>query len=217
MNLSKFKNGICEVKSMENDILIVGKVKAIHDGVLPSVDIKVNAKESLINQPIGIPVKLSIKSGKNSTIVGGFLALISEEMCKINKIGDTVSVERREFFRIRSHATGSITRFDKEANDDKSFQAKLVDISLSGIRFATDAFFAIDDTIEITGLSLVRSEVPFNFSCKVKYRDDIMRREVLEGYSYRCTLEGVSTITSDRLAKAIFEMQRDQIKRQKAR
>ncbi len=210
MLLKKFRKPTCEIKSMENELLIVGKVKNIFQAPSLTIDVDVNAAKSLYYQPVGLPVKVLLKEGKNVQSLGGLIASADAKICRVHKLTYTSNMERRQFFRVRVRATGDVTVHTDQ--DDKSIVAKLIDVSLSGIRFASTDFIPLEEIVELTNLTLVKDDIPFEIKCKVLYKDEIKKEEHVEGYIYRCSIEDMSEAEQDRLAKAIFELQRDHIK-----
>ena len=207
---NEYDNAFCEVKTIDNELLLLGRVFNIVYEPTLTFDIRSSDGEKLLNMPFGSPVKLALRKNSDFSVMGGLIYATNEKFWRISDITTYQNVERRQFFRVKSHAKSQIT---KVGNDDGSRSASLVDISLSGVKFTSDAVFSIDDKIGIFELSLTQNCPALSFTCSIV--EQILVSPAL--YSYRCKIEDISNSSSDLLCKAIFELQRDDIKKRRRR
>ena len=87
----------------------------------------------------------------------------------------------------------------------------VLDVSAGGILIASQEEYQQGDRLSILGVRLTRTEDAFNFNCYVRR---VGGREM--GFiRYGCQFETLSSREQDRLLRAIFTVQREEIRRQR--
>lgn len=210
--ISTFKDAFCEVKTLNNQLLLLGRLYNIimdENGV--SLDVAANNGEKLLRMEFGARVKISLRQDNRFLVLAGTIYAANEKFWRINHIEMVQETERRRFFRVCTAAGAQVEIINQPETELSCFDAQLVDISLSGLKFKSNGLFSDGDKIKIHHLTLAAEFPPFTFNC------DILDHytTIENGIVYRCTLSDLSMRSSDLLCKAIFAMERQQIKHKK--
>ena len=86
----------------------------------------------------------------------------------------------------------------------------MIDVSSGGLKFSSGEDYETGDRLTLKGVWLVESMDPFSFNCRIRRvgkpeEDGVTRR-------YGCQFEPMSDREQDRLLRAIFTLQREQIR-----
>ncbi len=218
----KYLHSVCEVKTLENELLCIGKVHGIGDSTLEIVS---SNGESLPLIAYHTPVKISIYGGDSDMlVVGGSVYIAHEKLWRISEVNQYQNFERRDFFRVKVTCKGEgIRHVEPELNqeiikenmteneEERPFEVSVVNISLCGILFACEERFRIHDEVDLSGLRLIRQAPEFSFHCKIRR----LAGENRYGTLYGCTFENMTQRATDDLCKAIFELQREELKKRR--
>lgn len=220
--LGNYINSVCEVRDMENEMLVAGRIRKIlkvddksEDGGLAIEIVGLNW-DSLPSAPYDLPVKINLFG--NSTgyhTIGGHVYIANKVFWRINKVSKLSDVEKRDFFRVRACATGKVYSPQKANSEEEptSFPIKILDISLSGILFKTEESFQINDLLYIYDIQLCDEAPQFASLCTVRRissgRDS--------GILYGCSFDSLSEKEEDSLFSTIFNLQRLEIQKRRKR
>lgn len=215
-----YKDAICEVNTMENEFLFVGNITGVSEEKSLTFDIASKKNEPLMILAYGAPVKLKVRADGESSFMGGYVYWSNEDLCRITNITTHQDFERRSFFRVKTDATCNVKKLDMEEDDEQEiFTANLIDISLSGVKFRSNAYFRSNaffqkyEDIELFDLSIIESSPALSFMCKIVDMQSLGDNEFI----YRCELADVDTKTSNQLNKCIFALEREAIRKRKNR
>ena len=212
--LEQYVGSSCEVRSVTNEKLLLGRVHKIQFEDTISIELRSRNKQNLFTLPYGIAVKLILKQDSSFFLLTGSVYISNDKFCVINNIDLQQNKEQRGFFRVRTRASGQLAPVtsakEETAEEAPAAIANLLDISLSGLKFNSSIFLEENGNIEISELSLVSREPPFSFLCTIVARHDT---EDGNNYIYRCTIDNLDSTSADRLCKAIFDLQREDLKK----
>lgn len=165
----------------------------------------------------GFSVKVCLHSGDSLLILGGRVYLSNPTFWRISNLSNLQDFERRGLFRVPARIPAKVRLFNMLTlpgePEDEGADCKLVDISLSGVKFATERFFDDSSRLELVSLMLPEDPEPYTLACEIVRREE----NNATGYVYRCKFIELTPKLSDRLCKAIFVLQRNSIRRQRAR
>lgn len=151
----EYAGSTCEVKSMTNDFLSVGRIiKIDHD----ALELAAAPNEFMQLLKYKLPVKLFVRSSKYSDrILVGNVYLSTDNFLRVEDVRKLQDFERRGAFRVNSSTRGQMFRLmnatEQQAYDTKMAQAtpeeadkileatffdvRIVDISLTGLRIVS--------------------------------------------------------------------------------
>lgn len=213
--IEKYVGAACEVKTLENDLLFLGKIRNVVDGLTLSLDVVSSDKSPLLSSRYGVPVKLSLyKNASNMLIVGGKVYMANPDFWRISNISQYQNYERRDFFRVQANTDTEVFRESEEGEEPtEKFSAHIINISLSGILFSAERKFVEGQVLLLSPVKLAEGLLPFELRCQVRNSDE----ESPAGFLHRCKFLDMGQRESDRLCRAIFAMQREAIRKRKSR
>lgn len=205
----------CEVKTMENDLLLSGKVKSIlEDDKGQAIEIISPDGEEMLTAAYGLPVKMNMYSNKCGFIgLGGKVYISNGVFWRINEISTLGENERRDYFRIKTHTYAEVIGPDTE-NKIRTFKCTVISVSLSGTLFAVDddsCYFPIGTELEVRGLRVLPDGSLFDVNCEVCRVDDSHAL----GKLYGCKFLELNPNETDRLCQNIFAKQRCDIQKKR--
>lgn len=228
--LYQYIDTTCEIKSMNNDLLVLGKVFQTNDNLSLSLDIISKEGEPLPTLHFGFPVKVCLHNRENLLVLGGRVYLSNEKFWRISNLAELQDFERRGMFRVPALLPAKVRRYTAPESLPKAVpgaageapapvveeeirDAKMVDVSLSGVKFACEHFFDSVGRLELFEVYMPEDPQPFSLVCHVVHREE----SETAGYIYRCKFVELPQKESDRLCKAIFALQRSSIRKQMGR
>ena len=162
----------------------------------------------------GTEVRLRITEGSETVAYHGTVQTCTSRECKIGNLGQWDSWERREFYRQKITAEGTIqllqhATLSDPVENEEILPCSLLDISASGIQIACPrSSYVKGDQILVSWIKDVPTGNPFHFRC------EIMRVEENSiGRFYGCKFLGLSEREQDKLVHAIFYFQQVERKR----
>ncbi len=197
---------ICEVLTMNGDIIATGRISEITDkGVKITNSVGVMA---LLDG--NMMVKLLVHNNESDDEV--FVALVyssSPTELHLSNIELLANLEKREYFRVsvKINTKCYIDDGSGELDEIKSFKVKVRDLSLRGSLIVTNASLEENQSLYIV-LPLSRPEI---FKCTVKRRIKYLRSE-----GYGCEFGEYTSMQEDLLCQYIFEEQRKMILKAKS-
>lgn len=216
-HLADYVGCSCEVKTMENDLLVVGKVRnIIYDDDGTALEIVSPDGDEMPTAAFGIPVKVNVFNNKLGYLgLGGKIYITHSSFWRINEISTLGENERRGYFRIKIHSPAEVIGPDIK-NIVRSFKCFVTSISLSGLLIAVEdeeSYFREGTELVVKGLRIGESVEIFDVTCMVK--------RVAEHHSlgklYGCQFVGIKSKEVDRLCQEIFKKQRQDIQKRRGR
>ena len=199
-----------EVLTMENRLVFVGKVERYQDGAVILRDAKGNDLPQVVYNR---ELKLRYSRGGDSALVQGKICGSTDQIWKLDRLESKFTKEQRAFFRqsISTRVQGKcFRRSSRNIVAKEGFPCQVLDVSAGGLLIKSEEAYEAGDRLTIMGVCLSQSVAPFNFECRVRR---VGRTE--QGLtSYGCQLEALPAKEQDRLLRAIFTVQREEIREQ---
>lgn len=207
----------CEIKTMENDLLMVGKIRnVIYDDNGQALEIASSDGEELPTAAYGIPVKINIFNSKLGYLgLGAKIYISHSSFWRVNEISPLGENERRGYFRIKIHSHAEVIGPDI-TNTIRKFKCMITSVSLSGLLLAVDdenCYFREGTELEVLSFRIGDGREIFDFTCAVKRVDD---HHTL-GKLYGCQYLNMNNKSTDRLCQEIFAKQRQDIQKRRGR
>lgn len=202
-----------EVMTPENHLLFVGRVNTVYDG---AVSIRDADDEPLAMVLVNKPLKLRFFREQDHLVLQGKVCGSTLKMWKIDRLESTFTQEQRAFFRqnISVELEAQCGRRPSAGGPAKlTFPCQVLDVSAGGMLISSKEEFRVGDRLYITGVPLVAGEPAFTFNCRVR-RASVWKKGVIR---YGCQFEALSSKEQDRLLRAIFTIQREEIRKRKGR
>ncbi len=197
-------SSLCEIKTMENQLISRGKIKEIEADSIKVADRDGNME--LIS--FGTRVKINIFNNKSGfrVLVGKVLTSNEEEM-KIVDIMSLVDHERREFFRVslKNHTNMYIANTLVEAQLSEPIKIVVNDLSLSGLQIETKKELQTNQDIWVE--FDIKGKL-YLWQCKVIR---MVEYDELGVYYYGCQFSFDDSSENDILCAYLFQKQREQI------
>ena len=148
----EYSGSLCEVKSLSNDLLAVGRIIKIDQGAL---ELASNDNERMPLLQYRMPVKMFVYNSQEGTrILVGIIYLSTDNFVRVDEVKPLQDFERRGAFRVNTNVSGRLSvllsdeeqaRFDaalaaatpEDAEKmllDSSVEVRVMDISLTGVR-----------------------------------------------------------------------------------
>ncbi len=204
-NLGKYVGASCEIRTMANDLLQRCKIKQVRwEKDTPTLVLVHATGGDLSVLRLGTPIKLSLRAPSlPAAVIGGQVFIANRDFWHVMHLEEFASFERRRFFRINCSGEGTAVKLS-DGVDAKPMSVSLVDISLSGIRFATEEVFEMEERLF---LAFQLGNDPF------PYELDVIVKKIIEGTNrgnhYGCDYLEMKESDSDRLCKVIFDLERE--------
>lgn len=211
-----YELSVCEVKSLDNELLIAGYISEITDDYLQIGSVK-GERLPLIH--FDKPLKISIHNAKKGfRVLGGVCYLSTDDMLRVVNVDNLQDFERRSFFRVPIAISARMMRvpdeYDKanpEQEAPEEIPVKVNNVSLSGLLFTpvdTHRSFFMGDRF-IIELPIGKSKLTLNIKvCRFEQYERKPKR-------YGCEFYGYTQKQSDKLCSYIFEIERDMIRKKK--
>lgn len=210
----EYEMSVCEVKTMDNDLLVAGFISKINDDYIQISSYK---DERLPILKFDLPVKISIHNArKGFRIVAGQVYVSADQVLRIVNVNNLQDFERRAFFRVQVKMPSKITPLPDEfegGTDHASADIPVVveNLSLSGL-----LFYPEDPKVEFFMGDRYAAELALpggtlNFNVKICRFEKIGNKPT----KYGCEFFGYTQKQSDRLCSYIFEIERDILKSRK--
>ncbi len=215
----EYVGSMCEIKSMSNDHLSVGRViKIDHD----ALEISAGADGFMQLLQYRYPVKLFVhNSTYEDRILVGLTYLSTDNFLRVEEVQNLVDFERRGAFRVNARVVGKLfalmTEEEGAAFDKKlaslppleadlllaktKFEAMVVDVSLTGVQLRSPHRLRVDEKYGIE-FTLVKEALTFF----IRVERLIQTPDGQEHYG--CSFFDVSERQMDSLCRDLFQMQR---------
>lgn len=200
-----------DVLTLQNRLTFIGKVDSYRGGALVIRDARdYELPPVLYNKEI----RLRFAQGKNSLVLQGRICGSSSQIWKIDRLESKFTKEQRVYFRQRLSTNPPATCYRRSTSGTpgtKPARCEILDISAGGVLIKCREKYEAGDYLMVNGISITDKEGDFNFVCQVRRVG-----EMVESYiDYGCQFETLSSKEQDRLLRAIFTVQREEIRRQR--
>ncbi|MBQ8435415.1 MAG: PilZ domain-containing protein [Oscillospiraceae bacterium] len=205
-----YAESVCEIKTMDNLLMAIGKVKEVTDKYVKLY----SKKKELRIMNFGEALKVNIFNTKLGfkVIVGNVYTSTRGELSMIN-ISVLTDRERRNFFRVDMELYAKVIY--RKRGPSKEADVKVLDMSLSGLRFKSELEFSQGSIV-----SLVLKLTPngrgmgkeFTFPCEIVR---IIPNEDENMFQYGCRYTGDNADSSDALCSFLFKKQRESLNNQR--
>ncbi|MDE6589837.1 MAG: PilZ domain-containing protein [Oscillospiraceae bacterium] len=200
-----------EVLTPTNQSVFLGRVEGFQDGAVTLRDSKGNELPRVVyNQDM----KLRYAKGDDTAIIQGKICGSTGQIWKLDRLTSKVFKEQRAFFRqgISTNIQAECFRCSlKGEPEEKGSPCKILDVSAGGLMFASGEEYKQGERLLLSGIRLAESMPPFNFRCQVRRvgpeEEGIIR--------YGCQFEAMPPKEDDRLLRAIFIVQREEMRSRK--
>ena len=202
-----------EVLTMENRLTFVGKVESFRGGAVVIREAKGDELPPVLYNK---EIKLRFFRERSNLVLQGKICGSSRSIWKVDRLESQFSKEQRAFFRqrISPNTPAVCTRRTSLGSPTKqSDPCNVIDISAGGVLISSREEYQVDDRLSIDRVCLEGTPEPFDFRCKVRR---VGERE-MGSVRYGCQFETLSAKEQDRLLRAIFIVQRAEIRNQKER
>lgn len=222
----EYIGSLCEIKSLSNDLLAVGRIIKIDQSAL---ELAANENERMPLLQYRMPVKLFVYNSKEGTrILVGIIYLSTENFVRAEEVKPLQDFERRGAFRVNTNVGGRLSvllsdeeqaRFDaalaaaspEEAErmlDESAVEVKVLDISLTGVRLQSAVALnpGARYYIEFTLL-----DSPMSLCLRVQRLIKMPNGDT----QYGCTFFDFSERQMDSLCKELFQLQRHEKNRRR--
>ncbi len=203
-----------EVLTMENRLTFVGKVENFRNGAVMLREAK---GDELPPVMYNREVKLRFFGGKGNVVLCGKVCGSTNLIWKVDSLESKFTKEQRAFFRqrISPHTEGRCSRRAfSGVKATKPVVCQVLDISAGGMLIACEDVYEEGNRLAVTGVCLVKSEDPFSFTCRVRRAGGRLDTGLIR---YGCQFETLTPREQDRLLRAIFAVQREELHNQKER
>lgn len=213
----EYELSVCEIKTLDNELLVAGFVNKITDEYLQIGSYK---GERLPLLQFDLPVKISVHNAKNGfRVVAGTVYISTDDILRIVGVESLQDFERRAFFRVAVHLPAMLVPLPSEVatlpkiEDDEPEQIPVLlgNLSLSGLLFEPtdpDRSFLMGDRYMVE-MQIPVGKLSFNIRiCRYEQYPDKPKR-------YGCEFFGYTQKQADRLCSYIFEIERDIIRKKK--
>ena len=203
---------MAEVMTPENRLLFVGRINTVFDG---AVSIREINDDNLTMVLVNKPLKLRFFREQDNLVLKGKVCGSTMKMWKVDRLENAFTLEQRAFFRqsISVELEAQCGKRTSAGGPAKlTFPCRVLDISAGGMLISSKEEFYVGDRLYITGVPLVAGEPSFTFNCRVR-RAGEWKKGVIR---YGCQFESLSPKEQDRLLRAIFIIQREEIRKRKS-
>lgn len=212
--LSKaYELSVCEIKTLDNDLLVAGYINKITDEYLQIVSYK---GERLPLLKFELPVKISVHNAKQGfRVLCGVVYISTDDILRIINVESLQDFERRAFFRVPVKMPAKLMQmpdeFDQIEEEPEEIPVLVENLSLSGLLFTPvdlSRTFFLGDKFMVE-LGMPAGKLNFNIKvCRYEQYPDKPQK-------YGCEFYGYTQKQSDRLCSYIFEIERDMIRKKK--
>lgn len=162
-------------------------------------------------------VKMRVSQNGVNSIILGKVCGSTKKFWKIDRLQKTTVSEKREYFRQPLRAPAKVQCLKRSPQAPKlsrgvSLSAcTVLDVSAGGIMIRSSEPFQLGDRLLITD-ARIGNEQPFRFTCYVQRVENVAGRDAQFG----CQFEPMDRREEDRLLRAIFFLQRQEIQKSRS-
>lgn len=204
---------MAEVMTPENRLIYVGKVEKVQNG---GVYIREAKEDTLPMVLVNKPLKVRFYREEGNIVLKGRVCGSTLRMWKVDRLETTFTQEQRAFFR-QSISVDIKARCGKRTarggRPSALYPCQVLDISAGGMLISCGEIYIEGERLAIVDVPLVAGAPTFSFNCQVRRAVEWKKGVQRCG----CQFETLSDRDQDQLLQAIFTIQREEIKKRKAR
>ena len=224
MNINNIIGCICELKTMENEFLGIGKISAylLEDNSLEIVSCEGSDMPSM---GYGTKVKINVLGSKHGFLgLEGYVYIAHNSFWRLYDVGSLGENERRNYFRIKTSSRAEVEEIkesaqsenvDEVSEDEKvKFPCIVMSVSISGALLAIEDIrctFHLGSTLKINNFTVGEGTQVFTLKCCVKR---IEQNEKF-GKLFGCEFIDLNNKEIQSLCKEVFAQQRIEIHKKK--
>ena len=201
---------LVEVMTTDNYLAFLGKVDSIKDG---AVILRDKRGDELPQVMYNREMRLSFKRDGETTMLRGRICGCSGEIWKLDQLESMFTKDQRSSFRqsVSTSIPAQCCRCSWRGEPEKTGTGcYVIDVSSGGLMFSSGETYEEGERLFLRDVCLTQSMDPFNFACRVRRvgaleEDGVTRR-------YGCQFAPMSDREQDRLLRAIFTIQREEIR-----
>lgn len=213
--LSFRKDMTVEVLSRQNRLIFVGRVESYRNGAMVIRESKGNdLPMALYNKEIKLRF---FRTQGGNLVLKGKVCGSTTQIWKVDRLEKMFTKEQRAFFRqsISTDIEGRCARRAYQGRKGtRAEPCRVLDISAGGMLIASTEEYEVDDRLSVSAVYLTKTEEPFSFNCQIRRAGEPEQGGVR---CYGCKFETLTPKEQDRLLRAIFAVQREEIRSQKER
>ena len=201
---------LVEVMTSDNYLAFLGRVDSIKDG---AVILRDNRGNELPQVMYNREMRLSFKRDGETTMLRGKVRGCSDEIWKMDQLERMFARDQRASFRQSTSTSiqAKCHRCSLRGEPEKTgTDCHVIDVSSGGLMFSSRETYEKGDRLALKGVRLAETMDPFNFSCRVRRVGELEEDGVTRRYG--CQFEPMPGREQDRLLRAIFTIQREQIR-----
>lgn len=200
-----------DVLTLQNRLTFIGKVDSYRGGAMVIRDARdYDLPPVLYNKE----VRLRFAQGQNSLVLQGRICGSTSQIWKVDRLESKFTKEQRVYFRQRLSTNPPATCYRRAVPGTpgtKPARCEIVDISAGGLLIKCREKYEAGDFIIVNGVSLTEKEHDFSFVCQIRRVGEMVETYI----SYGCQFQTLSSKEQDRLLRAIFTVQREEIRKQR--
>jgi len=204
---------VAEVMTPDNRLIYIGRIEKIRDG---GVYIREANDDILPMVLVNKPVKVRFYRETDHVVLHGKVCGSTMKMWKIDRLVSTFAREQRAFFRqnISVDIEARCGRLSRKGElPEVTFPCQVLDISAGGMLLSCAEGFEEGERLMVLDIHLVPDAPPFTFFCQIRRAG-----EWKKGVSrYGCQFLALTPKDQDRLLRAVFTIQREEIRKRKVR
>lgn len=200
----EYKSSVCEVKTLQNELLSTGIISAIEPeyleisgktGIMPLLRFRDEVKLSIFNPKYGFRV------------LNALVYISNRKFMRVFDAQTVLDYERRNFFRMDTNLPAEILLFRESSLEDTLPKEEVIvsNLSLGGAKLLTKLELKEGELLQ---LHLLIDNISCVFTCRVH------RVEVRDDYTWLCGCEFLeySDRQSNTLCSYLFQCQRTYLK-----
>lgn len=209
-----YEMSVCEIKTMDNDLLIAGQLTKITDEYL---QVSAYKEEHLPLLKFDLQVKISLHNAKQGfKVLAGYVYISTDEILRIVNVANLQDFERRAFFRVQVGMEAKLMRITDAFERNEEEPPEEIPIIVENLSLSGLLFYPVDPKRQyfLGDRYLVELLLP---SGRLNFNVNIRRYEQYpdKPKKYGCEFYGYTEKQSDRLCNYIFEIEREIIRKKK--
>lgn len=203
-----------DVLTMQNRLLFVGRLERYRAGTMTVSDAQGNELPPVVYNS---NIRLRFIRNGESVVLQGKVCGNSDRIWRVDRLERQFTKEKRVNFRQRLSTNPPAMCYrvaEKDISATEPVRCEILDVSAGGLLIRCGEDYNLGDSLEVDGISIAENEGAFNFTCQIRRVGEKINNKYRD---YGCQFQGVSEKEEDRLLRAIFAAQREEIRRQRAR
>jgi len=213
-SLNKFVGCVCEIKTTDNELLVLGRISAVLDIEETSIEIVSSDGTEMPNVIYGTRVKINVFSNKYGFLgLEGQIYITHSSFWRIYDVACFGTNERRGYFRINNYSQAEAEMLTEDG-ELLQYPCLVTSVSISGILIAVSdeaCSFQISSKLKVKNIAVGENQKTFDLQCTVK-RIDFHQKH---GRLYGCEMQDMNENKVEKLCQAIFAQQRIEIQRRR--